>query len=334
MTMKIVRGNGKEISSYIQDNQTHITNALDTPGALLLRGFNTDGIEIDDVARLIGFTPSHTYIPGIAPRKAAIEGNPFVFTSTEAPPHLPILPHTEMTYWPDPPHLLLFQCKFLDTSCSQVNANETVLFDMKLAANELEENLLKKLASGCIMERIYPGKFNPNWDIVNSIAGGSCWQRAFATDDSSEVESMCKLKDVEFEWITTPSSEPPTLVTRYHSSWFVDERLVLQTPLLGKTVYQDMTKRFPQRFDNQQMYDTLNAGSVAPRVDLLHPSIPGKPFLVESEILALMDALWKHAIFIEWEKGDIVLINNKNMAHARMNCKGKRRVVATMAHKR
>eukprot|EP00111_Clytia_hemisphaerica_P005095 TCONS_00014672-protein len=334
MTMKIVRGNGKEITSYIRDNKSEIIDAFETPGALLLREFDTNQIEIDEVARLIGYTPAHTYIPGIAPRKAAIEGNPFVFTSTEAPPHLPILPHTEMTYWPDPPHLILFQCKFLDSSCPQVNANETVLFDMKLAAAELNENLLEKLANGCIMERKYPGKFNPNWDIEDSIAGGSCWQKAFATENIADVESICKLNNVEFEWISTVSKEPPTLVTRYNSSWYVNQRLVLQTPLLGKAVYQDMIKRFPQRFDNQKMHGTVEGGSVAPKVDLLHPNIPGKPFLEESEIVALMEALWKHVVFIEWEKGDVVLIDNMNMAHGRMNCAGKRRIVASMAHKR
>ena len=75
------------------------------------------------------------YIPGIAPRKAHKAGNSCVFTSTEAPPHLPILPHTEMTYWPSAPDVLMFQCQQLESV--DIDSGETVLFDTRKAAREL-----------------------------------------------------------------------------------------------------------------------------------------------------------------------------------------------------
>ena len=46
-----------------------------------------------------------------------------------------------------------------------------------------------------------------------------------------------------------------------------------------------------------------------------------------------MDAIWKHATFVKWKAGDILIIDNKNMAHARMNVTGPRKIVAAMAHR-
>ena len=86
-----------------------------------------------------------------------MKGNSSVFTSTEAPPHLPILPHTEMTYWPRPPDLLVFQCKSIESSNIE-EGGETVIFDNKAAAAELDKDFLEKLEKGCIFKRYYPGK--------------------------------------------------------------------------------------------------------------------------------------------------------------------------------
>ena len=93
--MKFVEGNGQDLSDFLQSKQKETENWLEVSGAILFRGFHIEeGLEIDDLARKLDYTPFDTYIPGIAPRKAYKNGNSSVFTSTEAPPHLPILPHT------------------------------------------------------------------------------------------------------------------------------------------------------------------------------------------------------------------------------------------------
>ena len=90
--------------------------------------------------------------------------------------------------------------------------------------------------------------------------------------------------------------------------------------------------RFPSRFDNSKVHETIKSGSVAPKVELLKPDGNGN-FLDDKEVSALMEAIWKNAIFIKWKKGDTVFINNKKMAHARMNVSGPRKIVAAMAAK-
>ena len=190
--MEVVEGSGGDITSFLKTQQGDIdTHLLDGMGAVLLRGFHVpDAVELDEIARSLNFTPLDTYIPGIAPRKAHKAGNSCVFTSTEAPPHLPILPHTEMTYWPNSPDVLLFQCKHLETS--NLDSGETVLFDTRKAAKELGPDLVTLLEKGSVFKRFYPGKFDPAWDVADSVAGGSCWQRAFATSDPEVVEVLCR----------------------------------------------------------------------------------------------------------------------------------------------
>ena len=327
--MKIIHGNSQELSGFMECNKSDVLSYLNESGAILFRGFESN-IELDEVARKMDFLPVDTYIPGIAPRKEFKKGNSFVFTSTEAPPHLPILPHNEMTYWPQAPDLIMFHCKMIESAPGS-GSGETVIYDTSKAAAALEPALLKKLALGSVFQRFYPGRFNPQWDIADSVAGGSCWQNAFATTNALEVESICKKNGVSFEWQHS-SGNPPSLITRVLLPWYANGCLALQTPLLGKQVYHDLIRRFPSRFDNPKLRQSISSESVAPKVDLLKPDDEAEdPFLEKGEISDLMEAIWNEAVFVEWEEGDVLVIDNKTMAHARMNVVGRRKIVAVMA---
>ena len=134
--MEVIEGRGLDICSFLEDEEGDLASYLAGVGAVLLRGFAVPAsLELDQIARSLLFTACDTYIPGIAPRKAHKVGNNCVFTSTEAPPHLPILPHTEMTYWPSAPDVLMFQCQKLESV--DIDSGETVLFDTRKAADEL-----------------------------------------------------------------------------------------------------------------------------------------------------------------------------------------------------
>ena len=73
---------------------------------------------------------------------------------------------------------------------------------------------------GCVFKRYYPGQFNPGWDVEDSVAGGSCWQRAFATEDTAEVEAVCRESGASFEWTPAASGGggAPSLVTQVRAA--------------------------------------------------------------------------------------------------------------------
>ena len=66
---------------------------------------NEDAEEQKSELSGLGFALTNHYVPGVAPRH---QKGAFAFTSTEAPPHLPILPHTEMTYSNLRPRMIAF----------------------------------------------------------------------------------------------------------------------------------------------------------------------------------------------------------------------------------
>ena len=72
----------------------------------------------------------------------------------------------------------------------------------------------------CIRIYFNLGHFNPQWDVADSVAGGSCWQRAFATEKASEVEFICKQNGVRYEWVHSYENDAnPTLITYKQLSW-------------------------------------------------------------------------------------------------------------------
>ena len=87
--------------------------------------------------------------------------------------------------------------------------------------------------------------------------------------------------------MSTSPGNPPDLVTMIRLPWMVEGKLVLQTPLLGHQAYQDIIQRFPDRFDNPLVWGSVNAESVAPKVDLLGPDMA--PFLGKEHIQELLE---------------------------------------------
>ena len=128
-------------------------------------------------------------------------------------------------------------------------------------------------------------------------------------------EPTIQQNGASYTWKSSSCNNPPDLVTRIRLPWMVEGKLVLQTPLLGHQAYQDIIHRFPNRFDNPLVWESVSAESVAPKVDLLGPDMG--PFLEKKHIQELLDAIWKHATFVKWEVGDILILDNRNTAHAR-----------------
>ena len=63
------------------------------------------------------------------------------------------------------------------------------------------------------------------------------------------------------------------------------------------------------------MYSSYGDGSPIPRRDLS----------------ALRDAIWKNLAFPRWQRGDIMVIDNRAVAHGRMPYRGPRGIVIAWA---
>ena len=54
--MKTVIGDGKDLASFVENNQEEILSCLETEGAILLRGFTPARAELDCVALCLSIT--------------------------------------------------------------------------------------------------------------------------------------------------------------------------------------------------------------------------------------------------------------------------------------
>ena len=64
--MIIFEGSGQNLPEFLKCQKKETESWLESPGAVLFRDFHIDGgVEIDDLARKLDYTPFNTYIPGI-----------------------------------------------------------------------------------------------------------------------------------------------------------------------------------------------------------------------------------------------------------------------------
>jgi alpha-ketoglutarate-dependent taurine dioxygenase len=46
---------------------------------------------------------------------------------------------------------------------------------------------------------------------------------------------------------------------------------------------------------------------------------------------ALLETVWQHTVITPWQRGDVVAIDNRAVAHGRMPFRGPRHIVACLA---
>jgi len=54
--------------------------------------------------------------------------------------------------------------------------------------------------------------------------------------------------------------------------------------------------------------------------------------LTEAEAKELGEAEWKNAVIFQWKQGDILLIDNLQVAHSRLNTKLKRKILTAFGN--
>ena len=86
----------KVLFDYITKNKIQLKSVLNKCGGILFRGFDVNTSDIFETnMKSFDIQLTNEYRPGIAPRT---KKGDYSFSSTEAPPALPRLPHNAMTY--------------------------------------------------------------------------------------------------------------------------------------------------------------------------------------------------------------------------------------------
>lgn len=290
--------NGASVAQAIRENKAWLEDQLHRNGAILFRGFPIlTPSDFNGVVEAFGYEEL-PYVGGAAPR-TNIVGR--VFTSNESPPDQKIPFHHEMAQVPEYPSIVFFFCEIKPAEGGEtpIVLSHSVYNRMRSQFPEFVEKLEKH---GLLYTRILGVGDDPSSPI------GRGWQSTFLTTDKEEAEKRAARLGMKLEWlpdgcVKTVSGPLPAIKvdeTRGQKVWF-------NSMVAAFTGWEDA------RNDPRKAV-TFGDGSPLP----------------EEAVHGCLAILNEESVAIPWYPGDVMVLDNKAVQHARRSFIPPRRVLASL----
>lgn len=291
---------GLNLAVWAAHNRGLIDDHLATHGAILFRGFKVEDVnEFDWFIRSVS-AEILEYKERSSPR-SQVSGR--IYTSTEYPASQPIFPHNENSYQLSWPTKIFFFCLVPATT-----GGETPIVDSRKVFQrltpELRERFIKKQV-----------KYVRNFGVEFGLR----WSFAFQTTDKREVENYCRQHEIRCEWrgddqLRTEAIRP-ALVRHPRTeewSWFNHATFFhcsTLDPLMREALLSELGE---ENLPNNTYY--------------------GDGSSIEPQVLEELRAAYRdETVSFPWQSGDVLMLDNLLVAHARMPYTGPRKVVVGMA---
>lgn len=275
-----------------------IEACLGTVGGVLLRGFSVPTIpHFQQFAASFGH-PLLSYEFASTPRSAIGSG---VYTSTEYPAHQHIPLHNEQAYTREWPMKIWFHC----VTASPVGG-ETPIADSRAILRRMPARIRELFEPGLLYVRNYD-----DFDVP--------WQKVFNTEDRREVEAFCRRAQIRCTWTDEGGLRTSQLC-----------QAVEVHPRTGENVWFNQGHLFHASNLQPEVRESLE--------DLLGPdNLPRNVFFADGRPIpdAVFDevraVLAQETVSFRWQAGDVLMLDNMLVAHARAPFEGPRKVVVAMA---
>ncbi|MBP1313413.1 TauD/TfdA family dioxygenase [Herbaspirillum huttiense F1] len=289
---------GQSLLAALPGLQGQIEKLLAQVGAVLLRGFDVPAVE--DFRRFAaGFGhPLLDYEFGSTPRSAIGGG---VYTTTEYPAHQSIPLHNEQAYTRIWPMKAWFHC----VEPAQ-EGGQTPIADSRAIYRRMPLAIRRRFADGILYVRNY-GDF----DLP--------WQKVFNTEQRAEVEAFCRKAKIAWEWKSDGQLRTRQLC-----------QAVETHPVTGEMVWFNQAHLFHVsnlQADVRESLEELLDIEELPR-NTYFADGSSIPDAMLAEVREILDA---ETVSFLWKKGDVMMLDNMLVAHARAPFKGPRKVVVAMA---
>lgn len=236
-----------------------------------------------------------------------------------------------MSFLPTAPRRIFFFCKI-----APQEGGETPITDFKKVAQDLEPEVRKAFEQKGI--RNYR-----NYDASYKSKGGGLmkktWDDMFKTTDKTDVERQCKEQGLTPIWHKNDRlslvNDQDAFKTHPQSGekiWF-NHAQVFHTSAVAYE-YQHIAKRQKKmkRKVTSMYLDALTAYKrtfVSSENQDMHVTFQDDTEIPKSYIKHLQDTIWKNMVFLKWEQGDVIAIDNFRISHGRMPFEGPRNIMVS-----
>lgn len=230
------------------------------------------------------------------------EGGRNIYRSTPYPEREMILYHNESSHLPRSPRKQWFFCEQ-----PALTGGATPIVDCR----ELYRRLPAALAEA--FERkglLYVRTFTKRLDVS--------WQEFFKTDERAEVEAQCRASGTEFVWLANDELQTRTRCPA-----------VIRHPLSGERSFFNQLQLHHVYCLEPEVREDLLARVGLERMPRHVYFGDGSP--IDNEVMALLGRLYEEcAVRFDWQRGDVVMLDNLLAAHARDPYQGPRKIVVAM----
>jgi alpha-ketoglutarate-dependent taurine dioxygenase len=293
---------GENLLSAVQRLRPQIEESLLVAGGVLLRGFSVPAVEtFQQFASSFGH-PLLKYEFASTPRSAvSASTGAGVYTSTEYPAHQSIPLHNEQAYTREWPMKIWFHCV-----TASPEGGETPIADSRAVYRRMPGHIRKRFEAGILYVRNFGEMDVP-------------WQKVFNTESRAEVQAFCERSGISWEWKDDDGLRTKQLC-----------QAVETHPVTGEQVWFNQAHLFhisAREAEEREVLEEIYGIENVPRNTFFADgsTISDEIF---AEVRAVLDA---ETVAFPWEEGDVLMLDNMLVAHARSPFKGPRKVIVAMA---
>ncbi|KAK4212629.1 Clavaminate synthase-like protein [Rhypophila decipiens] len=316
-----------QITAEIRDLKAsgRIQDLLDRHGAIYFQNLGLKSAdEFSEFAHAFGWKP-HEDI-GNPVRRTILAKN--VATANEGPNTLPVYPHNEFGLSPHYPAYVLFYCVVAPETGGETPINNSVLLynQLKERHPEFIEELEKR---GGVKYQL----FHPNGPRDQTSSAGTTVLQAYGQHvlDTDDTETAREKIEAEIRRLPTATWE---WVNRSGANPLGDLRIwevlpaVRNHPRTGQPAFFN---NVVSRFLNALKDETLFPPHLTKDGDFRPPAFYGDGSLIPREYLdSAVEFITQNRSLITWKAGDVVLLDNHAVQHAREPWTGHRKLLASL----
>ncbi len=287
-----------DLAEWSRNNAEFLENKLLKHGAILFRGFGINSVPAFEKAAF-AMCPGLFCEYGDLPREDLSDK---VYHSTPYPPDKHILFHNESSHLPSWPRKQFFAC-----TQPAAQGGETPILDCREVYRRLNPELRDRFATKGLM---YVRNFIKGVDVD--------WQDFFRTNDRAQVEQACRKEGMTCEWIAGDGLRVRQL-----------SPAVVKHPKTGEWVFFNQVQlHHPSCLDpeTRQSLRSLFSEENLPRNVHYGDGTP-----IPDEVMDELGKLyWQLSVSFAWQRGDLIMVENMLVAHARNPFVGPRKIIVAM----